>query len=653
MAIGFQGDICGQRYLERYTCMRFLISGLLCVLLFRSVDARAAVFISGQVEIPGGKTPPPSLGVSLYSSDESDLLPGDAEAEIASARTLPNGTFVLKAAEAGTYRLVVLQDGYVPVNQQIYAPHAGLSDLEIPLRPVPSLQLKLVGIDGKPMTSGNVEGWVWLQWGDRGARVLPLAPTGFAAIPGDSILRIQAPVDLPVHDISRIMVELQAPGIGIAQTEMDRWEEDPVPMQFQTGAVLNGLVSDATGKPVEKATVAAVRILPDGSPIEFLAQAIPGEVKTFPAGVPTAVTDAVGRFSIPHLFRDHYLAAVIYPGGETQAFQVNITGERAAAAFSLGDRRSIVHPLSLPRAGGPLLATLPLRPLVERLDPSSVDREVNLSGKIVQKDTPVPNAIVSLQTLSLFQPFGSTISAADGSYNLKCLPGRSYWLRVDDGKNLVTQRRITAGARGDSSLDFPLKPVPTAAVRVMGADGKPAANPAVLFYEVVNWGSATVDATWQGAIAADGSAPFSAPRWAVPAGETSVDDPTDILIAVRDPVQGFGETHLDRWPDAPVEIQLGPALSVTGTVLDPDGKPVPAAPVYLFRSAFVPGAGTLPSIPVSIGVVSNAAGHFEIPAIPPGTYSLDAVYKGLRFRVEALYLKDKPIDVTVHSPVVK
>ena len=652
--------------------MRLFAPASLIALLsvFAPIPCRAAIYLSGSLYFQSAKAPLPAIGVSLYAPDSFDLMPGDSQEVLGTTRTLPNGSFVVRAPVPGLYRVIVNQDGYLPINQLVRIPAVGKVGLDLALRTAPPLRLNLVDADGKPLTEpvnpapggkaqarksnkGFAQGWIWMEWAGHHARVTAAGQYGYLRFPRTGPLEIPAPTGLPLQDLLHAWVELRAPGMGVAQIELDRWPDAPVEARFQEGSVLEGLISDAAGKPVKDAKVGAVRVLPDGTSIDHFPYAIPSEGSTFPQwfGM-SAITDAVGHFSIPHLLRDHYEVAVIYPTGEARSSPIRISGDRAAVSLSLGNKAFADSSLSLPRGGSEYLDQLPLLGILERLDPQAIGKTVSISGRVLNKLTgvPVKNAEVSLRTPSQGQPVDSTRALADGSYTVRAFPLQRCILRVDEESSVVSEQKLTVPATNVRHVEVSLEPLPSTTLIVTGADGKPIASDGIQVYVVLDWGEATVEGSWRGDVTAGGKVSVTAPRWDVPAGEAPVDSPSNILIAVRDTALGYGQAHLDRWPTGPVGVQLGPWSSLAGVVLGPDGKPAPGSLLFLGRAALVPGAGALPSIPIWVRATADEKGVFEITGIPPGLYSLDAAYKDQRFHAETIPVAGKRVDVTVQAP---
>ncbi len=81
-------------------------------------------------------------------------------------------------------------------------------------------------------------------------------------------------------------------------------------------------------------------------------------------------------------------------------------------------------------------------------------------------------------------------------------------------------------------------------------------------------------------------------------------------------------------PPEPIRVTLQPASKVSGTVLDPDRKPVPAADVHLTRSRMSGGGGTVIKMMMREDATADDTGRFVFEGVEPGTISLSATAPG-------------------------
>ena len=90
-------------------------------------------------------------------------------------------------------------------------------------------------------------------------------------------------------------------------------------------------------------------------------------------------------------------------------------------------------------------------------------------------------------------------------------------------------------------------------------------------------------------------------------------------------------------PPEPLRVTLQPASKVSGVVVDPDRKPVPAADVYLTRSRMSGGGGTVIKMMMREDATADDAGRFVFEGVEPGKISLSAAAPGWQ-RIDSFFV---------------
>lgn len=105
-------------------------------------------------------------------------------------------------------------------------------------------------------------------------------------------------------------------------------------------------------------------------------------------------------------------------------------------------------------------------------------------------------------------------------------------------------------------------------------------------------------------------------------------DKVDLVVSRA----GYSEQRLDGVevpPPAPLEIQLRPASTISGTVVDPEEQPIPGASITALRSAGgARGGGMVFMARVVRPVGADDLGQFEIQDVEPGKITLTASATG-------------------------
>ena len=607
---------------------------------------------SAQIGVPVKDAP-----VSLFSADEPDLLPAESMSPLSGARTLANGSFVLKAPKIGVYRIVVNDPDRLPINRAVSVRRGGLAGLQLVLERPPVIRIQLIRPDGQRfspnlLASSVMQAWIWVEWRDRGARVFSAnGEQGFEA-PQNGLLEISLPGDLPFQDVSAIRVQVDVRRLGIGEINLNKWPVGPTPIRVAAGTSLSGTVFDAQSKPLPHAIVRAARLLEDG--IELSRMARSAAVPLRPRGAPyvETSTDENGHYSIPDLFRGEYYGVTILPPGAPERFKrVRIESESPSLDFASADSPAVVSPFD---RRSWMFRDVPLAAILVSLDPVRAGKMIALSGKITELTTkkPVPGALVTLMTPGLFYPIDVTITDSNGSYSLRTPPGKRCWIRVDNRGYLIVQKQVLTPTQSLTPMDLVLRPRPGLRVKVRDASGIPVTSSDLAATIVCSWGEDAEDAAWGAKPEADGEIQVAAPRWWTPFGEESIENPSDILIGLRSVHQGFGEAHFAHWPVSSISITLKPTGRIIGVVLNGKGTAVPYQRLSIERASHTPAGGALPSLPIQVDAVTDAAGRFAVTALPPGTYAIWELFDRGRARYRIVNFTGSDIEVVVKPPSI-
>ncbi|MDQ2730246.1 MAG: hypothetical protein M3Y56_01190, partial [Armatimonadota bacterium] len=106
----------------------------------------------------------------------------------------------------------------------------------------------------------------------------------------------------------------------------------------------------------------------------------------------------------------------------------------------------------------------------------------------------------------------------------------------------------------------------------------------------------------------EGVVDYAAPRGSTPAEATTV------IIGARDATSGCAMIRFDKWPDAPVTLQLERGVTLTGSVVDKDGKPAAGVKVQV-RPAM---AAAVPATPPAIIQLGEPANHTTLRRLVTG-----------------------------------
>lgn len=316
--------------------------------------AAAAVYISGRVTAVGTHAPVPDATVSLYTNGQSEVLQV--------AHSLQNGSFVLRAPEAGNYRLEVEGGGVEPMEQTIEAPSAGIVGLEVKVTLIPVLRVRVLDPQGKPVTGQQVRGWlvVIADHTEGGNHTHQVQGIGFTKISApDGTVEYAAPQGSNPTQATTIIAGARDAAAGCGMLRLDKWPDTPVTLQLERGVTLSGVVVDREDKPAPgvKVEIQPAAAQPMGLPVALpmtlelapsksaagtrlvatgVIPAAAEEDRSMQEGSPCfyqgsvrTTTDKDGSFEIPFLFSGcHVIVSAALPGGGLAREYVTLGGER-------------------------------------------------------------------------------------------------------------------------------------------------------------------------------------------------------------------------------------------------------------------------------------------------------------------------------------
>lgn len=220
-------------------------------LLLLAVPAAAAVIpVGGQVFAPGGTVPKDAraLLIPLVSADQAGSLELEGKADPAPAASVPvaaDGTFRLDAPEPGMWKVVVQAPGFVPRERRLQ-PLLEETELEaVKLDRDARLEVRVTGSDGRPLANARVragelerrftigdEWWVPVRAG---------------------LTDAQGKIVLPRAASESLLVRAGAPGLPLVEKKDVR--VSTLTLSLPAGTTREIRLLDAAGKPVAGALV--------------------------------------------------------------------------------------------------------------------------------------------------------------------------------------------------------------------------------------------------------------------------------------------------------------------------------------------------------------------------------------------------------------
>lgn len=302
--------------------------------------------VTGRVRDKISGKPMPGVSLSLMDATNNQLWDN---VSWDMAKTADDGAYLLRVRPSTKYRLRVENSQFFQINQMVRTAAAGPTTTNIILTRRKTALLKLVGVDGKTVTTHDVETWVT----EDGVESL-LSDNLWPAINAVGTIEITEPDptnDLELHTPHApkssgpkgVVIGARSSSGGYAVTRLTAWPPGPVTLMLKPGATLSGVLTDAAGKPVPNTNVFVNGIGPPtkGVPRDF----------DLPIFMTRNRTDAHGRFRILHLPPGDYDASAILPREEDCRSSVAIPEGVSEIHLNL----KAAPPVPAPPAGHPTL----------------------------------------------------------------------------------------------------------------------------------------------------------------------------------------------------------------------------------------------------------------------------------------------------------
>ncbi|HXE56125.1 MAG TPA: carboxypeptidase-like regulatory domain-containing protein [Tepidisphaeraceae bacterium] len=251
-----------------------------------------------------------------------------------------------------------------------------------------------------------------------------------------------------------------------------------------------------------------------------------------------------------------------------------------------------------------LLAPLPL--IAVSADPTISGNVVDASGR------PVAGVPVYLGNRALVDRFHTPLTDSHGRFSFQLIAsGRSDVWADMDGATWAWARDVEAGAANVRLVLEPARQPLTFAGLVVEADGKPAARSVIHPFRVSSSGVRLLDA-----YSADAAGSFSFEVASVPHQKL-----LEILLVARSPDGRIIWKTVPGCGGSDIHLRFKAAASITGRVLDPQGRPAAGARVWL-DTARDPDAGEIHFFdvppPPTAQTQTDAKGAFTLSGLPLG-----------------------------------
>jgi protocatechuate 3,4-dioxygenase beta subunit len=571
----------------------------------------------GSISIRGRITPPvPSdtrvelLPVSASVQEALRQLSGDPEPPLATVRPAADGTFTLTVPEPGFYRVAVRAEGFLDLEAPL--PQL-LAETDLPpvrLRPAATLEVAVLGVDGKPAAGIAVLGLPSGGGNDAWTASIRRAVSG-----DDGLLRLPRSEG---ETLTLVVIDPRFFG-QIADSGEER-----TTLRLKQRPLVEVRVRDANGRPLSGAVLWGGPFLlaatgPDGqlrvssdlqpglslqvetadgreAPLSFS----PGEssrtVTPVPQEVRTGrVLDAATRKPLP--------GALVWQQSPRQA-RISWTRTEADGSFRLPAEPGV--PL-VAIAPGYLAFNTPERPsegpLSVLLEPA-----VSLAGRVEDgAGRPVADAVIEALPAN-FQRMdwerGRT--RADGTFLLSRLgAGQAYRLEVKAEGFLPARLDATPGAAGEKRPPLRIVLDRGAAVtgRLIDSAGQPVTGAALSLMALPEGMTETWSTDHPLSAMSDAAGRFRLGPAEPGRFQLDLIHP-DFALATRPTIAVAGSRDVDAG-----DLRLAPAVAIEGRVTDGRGAPLPGTRVSI--SSLTTERRREPA-------VSDADGRFRLGGLAPG-----------------------------------
>jgi hypothetical protein len=475
--------------------------------------------------------------------------------------------------------------------------------------------------------------------------------TGPARSDGDGRFRIEAPVG-PARPCWNVLVHASAEGHGLATVELARGKSSQdVAIKLDRESLIRGRLIDTQGQPAAGALVRPILVTGLGTTLETLTTTDPPP-NAHPL-IPAVTTDDRGRFLIRGLGKDKVWLEITHERFATQRMQAQpLPSEEAKeAAFTLVGARVVAGRITYGQGGRPAVGArvvavtgevnvaqtrtdddgryalnpfpgdpfaltvfspdgLPYLPRKQDLSfgdsarlqaDVALDRGVLVRGRLDESPSgrPVHDALVLYRGRNPKRPLlwdwchgvlESTVTAADGSFQLAVPPGRGHLLVIGGTHDYVhVETSVGELEYGRPSLirNYPDALVPldlkpdgetqdvkatlrrgvTLRARVLAPDGKPAAQFTAISRSYIPTGFELFQAGWNAMQCRDGDLILP-----------GCDPQRGGSVFLYDPGHALGTTVNFTGAQAsgpPLTVALQPCGSAAVRLVDTQGKPLP------------------------------------------------------------------------------
>lgn len=562
----------------------------------RTLEMERAGSLAGRVVGPDGAAVAGArvwVDAGMAGFDVAKLfeqMTGGGDAAAGAVTSAADGTFELPSPPGKLVRVKASSAGLVegksaPVKA---ASGARVEGVEVKLDGGGSLTGRVVDGDGAPVADAAIS-WNAPDAGNPFAMMLG----GMAPASDREPVRSAADGTFRIDGVKPGKVTVTATRAGFlpwtqSRIEVVRGGAAPVEIALEKGAELWGVVVDAAGRPVARATVSWRSVTKEEDDGDAVAVAI--------GGADTTTSDAAGAFRFAGLAVGEYRLTAAAPG--------MLSGPPVIADPGAPDVVLTVVP-ELKISGVVLSGVRPVAGVrvtaiseAERDDESDEDADVAWDGGEIDVDA-----------LTAGGP--SARVKADGSFEIGKLRAGTYTLVATpvDGPNRanVLQSRVRGVAAGSAGVTVECAPGQVISGTVRGSDGRPVAQ-----------GTVEIALTFEHDVVVDDDDAF----WESLPDEVPVRDGAFRIVGlpqglhtltVRAP--GHARQHLDVAAGrTDVEVRLVPGAAVKGRVLTPNGKPKPWASFTCVRDDGDPAE--------DIDDLTGLKGAIDLDGLTPGAWVL-------------------------------
>ncbi|MDQ2732460.1 MAG: carboxypeptidase regulatory-like domain-containing protein, partial [Armatimonadota bacterium] len=482
--------------------------------------------------------------------------------------THPDGSFHLSAPLAGDYELGSQSENYGYFSQNVTLPVVSTTPLELTLHPSPTVKVRLVTADGKPLPPGTVD--LSAQIGSKYGGGQSAQANVKVGADGAAELQFPKGGGQPNSTDPVLLVTAISTTAGLGQTRMDhmdQWKGGPVTIHMQPGWNFHGTALNTAGHPVAGANVELKQWM----------RGVENIRGTF-GDVGSTRTDAEGKFHFPVLPNITCFVNWTAPGETPHAVVVTFSRPETTAILTplhlMGSAETAAQqPWMLEQVMGPLLPPLGIE--APKLGPP-----VAIAGHVVGQPggKPLADAQVLLFGSENTAPLAFTRTAADGTFKLEAPGSGAYSLAAAWNGYLAGQFPVQVPVAGLKAITLQAPEEPAIRLALLDPSGKPlVGGQALLQMEGHSSTELLVNISLTSPIGAKGLAAFR------PTYTGSLRSITDLRLWVRVEGVGCALVSLNHWPAAPIPVRLDRGNVISGEVVDGAGRLLPRVTVTATR----------------------------------------------------------------------